>query len=99
MGNKIIFSSTAVKEIQHSYHWYESRRKGLGDQFINLIDLTIQLIHSNPEGFPSKHRQYREASLRKFPYQIIYEYIKESQTIHIFRVFHTKRHPKIKYTR
>jgi plasmid stabilization system protein ParE len=99
MGNKTIFSSTAAKDIESSYHWYENRRKGLGDQFINLIDLTIQLMLSNPEGFPNKYKQYREATLKKFPYQIIYEYLKESQTIYVFRVFHTKRHPKIKYKR
>lgn len=99
MSSKTTFSSEAVKEIANSYHWYESRSKGLGDQFIHLIDLTIQLILLNPEGFPNKKMQYREATLKRFPYQIIYEYLKENHTIYILHIFHTKRHPKIKYTR
>ena len=99
MGNKTIFSSAAVNDFAISYHWYENRSKGLGDQFINLIDLTIKLILLNPEGFPNKTGQYREATLKRFHYQIIYEYLKESQSIYILHIFHTKWHPKIKYIR
>jgi plasmid stabilization system protein ParE len=99
MGCKAVFSSFAAKEVQDSFDWYENRVKGLGDRFVNFIDLTIELILLNPEVFPNKKGPYREASLKKFPYQIIYEYIKEKQTVYILHVFHTKRYPRIKYER
>lgn len=95
----VVFSSSAAKEVRDSFVWYENRVEGLGDRFINFIDLTIELILQNPEGFPIKKRPYREAALKRFPYQIIYEYIKEKQTVYILHIFHTKRHPKIKYKR
>jgi hypothetical protein len=43
MGCKVVFSSSAAKELQDSFVWYEKRAKGLGDRFINLIDLAIEL--------------------------------------------------------
>jgi mRNA-degrading endonuclease RelE of RelBE toxin-antitoxin system len=97
MGCKVVFFSSASKEIQDSFVWYENRVNGLGVRFVNFIDLTIELIQIHPEGFPNKKGPYREATLKIFPYQIIYEYIKEKQTIYILHVYHTKRHPKLKY--
>jgi plasmid stabilization system protein ParE len=99
MGCKAVFSSFAVKELQDSFVWYETRVRGLGERFVKFIDVTIELILQNAEGFPIKKIPYREAGLKKFPYQIIYEYIKEKQTVYILHVFHTKRHPRIKYKR
>jgi hypothetical protein len=70
---------------------------GLGEQFVYFIDLTIELILQNPEGFPVKKNPYREAALKKFPYQIVYEYVKKEQAIYILHIFNTRRHPKLKY--
>lgn len=97
MGCKAVFSSSATKEIQNSFVWYENRAKDLGVRFVKFIDITIELIQQNPKGFPNKKGPYREAALKIFPYQIIYEYIEDKQTVYILHVFHTKRHPKIKY--
>lgn len=97
MGNKVIFSSKAGKEVHDSFYWYENRVTGLGEQFIYFIDLTIELILQNPEGFPIKKNPYREATLKKFPYQIVYEYSKKEQTIYILHIFNTRRHPRLKY--
>jgi len=99
MACKTVFSTTAAKEIMNSYVWYEDLAKGLGDRFVNFIDLALALIEQNPVGFPKKRGSYREATLKKFPYQIICEYIEEKLTIYILHVFHTKRHPRIKHKR
>jgi mRNA-degrading endonuclease RelE of RelBE toxin-antitoxin system len=97
MTFKTVFSSTAAREIKNSYIWYEDHSNGLGDRFVNSIDLILELIQQNPVGFPNKKGSYREASLKKFPYQIVYEYIEETQTIYVLHVFHTKRNPRIKH--
>lgn len=97
MGCKIVFSSSAAKELQDSVDWYENRVRGLGDRLINFIDLTIELIRQDPKRFPNKKGSYREAAVKIFPYQIIYEYIEQKQTIYVLHIFHTKRHPGIKY--
>lgn len=99
MSCKTIFSSAAAKEIRDSYAWYEDHFNGLGDRFVSSIDLILEIIEQNPVGFPNKSGSYREAILKKFPYQIIYEYIEEKQTVYVLHVFHTKRHPGIKRKR
>ena len=97
MSCKVVFFSSASKEIQDSFFWYENRVNGLGVRFVNFIDQTIEMIQNHPDGFPNKKGPDREATMKTFPYQIIYEYIKEMQTIYILHVYHTKRHPKLKY--
>ena len=99
MSCKTIFSSSAAKEIRDSYAWYEDHSNGVGDRFVSSIDLILELIGQNPAGFPNKSGSYREATLKKFPYQIIYEFIEEKQTVYVLHVFHTKRHPRIKHKR
>lgn len=67
MGCKTVFSSSIAKEVLDSFVWYEGRVKGLGRRFIDIIDLTIELILLNLEGFPNKKGPYREATLKKIP--------------------------------
>jgi plasmid stabilization system protein ParE len=97
MRCSVVFSSTAAKELQESFDWYENRADGLGYQFIETIDNVIELILLNPEVFPNKKAPYREATTKKFPFLIVYEYVKEKQTIYVLHIFHTKRHPRTKY--
>jgi plasmid stabilization system protein ParE len=97
MGNKIVLSSMAVKELDESFLWYEDRQEGLGDRFISFIEKAFRLIELTPERYPKKSKFYREFAVDKFPYVILYEYIIEEQKINILHVFHTKRNPKHKY--
>jgi len=97
MDYKIILAKQAIQEIQKSYQWYEDRSRGLGDQFIAYIDNVIKIIILNPEGFPIKNGSYREIVFNKFPYLIVYEFIKGKNTIYLLHVFHTKRNPERKY--
>jgi|SRR5665213_28636 len=97
MDYKLILSSEAVKELQESYQWYEGRSEGLGGRFVELIDKAIKLIVLNPEGYPNKIGLYREIVLTKFPYLIVYEFIKEKRIIYVLHVFNTKRNPTVKY--
>ncbi len=99
MDCKIILSKAAIQEIQTSYQWYEERSAGLGKQFVNYLDATIKLITLNPEGFPIKVGSYREIIFSKFPYLVVYEYVKEEHVIFILHIFHTKRSPVHKYKR
>ncbi|HAH26016.1 MAG TPA: hypothetical protein DCL77_20025 [Prolixibacteraceae bacterium] len=99
MSCKAIFSSMAAKELQKSFDWYENRVQGLGSKLIDIIDNTIELILINPEGFLQKKEPFREASLKKFPYIIVYEHVKEKETVYLLHIFHTSRHPRIKYKR
>nr|WP_199001928.1 type II toxin-antitoxin system RelE/ParE family toxin [Flavobacterium sp. ASV13] len=85
----------AEKEIEESIEFYESRSTGLGKQFLTYLRSYLKVLKTNPELFEIKRQPgYREMTLVKFPFVIIYEII--GNEIIIYSVFHTSRNPKKK---
>ncbi len=56
-----------------AYAYYESKSIGLGERFIEQIDIFLELILQNPYLFLSKQNPYHEAFIIDFPYFIVYE--------------------------
>lgn len=82
-------------EITDAFHYYESKRIGLGDLFLNHLENYFERIIESPEHFPEKRKPYREAYLKRFPFLVIYT-IEETKII-IYAVFNTSRNPDKKY--
>lgn len=75
--------------------FYESRSKGLGKQFLTYLKSYLKVLKTNPELFEIKKQPgYREMTLVKFPFVIIYEII--GTEIIIYSVFHTSRNSERK---
>jgi plasmid stabilization system protein ParE len=92
---KIKILPLAENEIDDSIEFYESRSKGLGKQFLSYLKSYLKVLKTNPELFEIKKEPgYRELTLAKFPFVIIYEII-ENEVI-IYSVFHTSRNPQRK---
>lgn len=92
---KIKILPFAENEIEQSIVFYESRSKGLGKQFFNYLKSYLKVLETNPELFEiRKEPGYREMTLVKFPFVIIYEIL--DYEIIIYSVFHTSRNPKKK---
>ncbi|MNQ69046.1 Plasmid stabilization system protein [compost metagenome] len=92
---KIIILPLAEKEIDESIEFYESRSKGLGRQFLLYLKSYLKVLKTNPELFEIKKQPcFRELTLVKFPFVIIYEIIGNEIIIH--SVFHTSRNPQRK---
>lgn len=83
--NRIEFSQKSKIELIDVWEWYESRQKGLGDQFIYEVEKKIVTIIKYPKRFPIRTQSFRETLISKFPYIII------------SHVFHGSRNPKKKY--
>lgn len=95
MAFKIKILPLAEKEIDESIEFYESRSKGLGKQFLTYLKSYLKVLKTNPGLFEiKKEPSYREMTLVKFPFVIIYEII--GTQIIIYSVFHTSRNPKTK---
>ena len=89
---KIVISKLAESEIDETIEFYESKRKGLGKQFLDYFKGYLKILKTNPELFSIKKSPfYRELPLKKFPFVIIYE-IFQNEVI-IYSVFHTSRNP------
>jgi len=92
---KIIILPLAEKEIDESIEFYESRSKGLGKQFLLYLKSYLKVLKTNPQLFEIKKQPcFRELTLVKFPFVIIYEISGNEIIIH--SVFHTSRNPQRK---
>lgn len=86
------------KDFEEGYIWYEEKQKGLGERFINAVDVTIKHILQNPEAYGSRvKKSFREAQVDKFPYLVVYKISKRKKEIYITSIHHMKKHPRKKY--
>ncbi len=97
MQYRISFRQEANAELTNAYIWYEEQQKGLGERFVAKIQQRLTQIINNPEKYKVVYKNYREITIEKFPYQIIYVIEKLKRQILIIAVFHTKRNPAQKY--
>jgi hypothetical protein len=58
--------------IQAAYLWYEEQRPGLGEDFLEAIDVAIASVLAFPEAYPIIHRDARRVLLERFPYGLYY---------------------------
>lgn len=83
----------AEDDLFESYLWYESQRTGLGDDFLDAIEIARDLILSWPLSYQVVYKKVvRAHSVNKFPFRIFY--VVEETEINIIAVFHTARNPK-----
>ena len=80
---------------KEAYDWYEEQRQGLGEEFIKELDSRFDKLQSHPEYFGKIKKNFRQISLKRFPYVIVFEIIKNE--VVVFAVFHTKRNQKLKF--
>ncbi len=90
----LIIIEQAFVELQDSCEFYNSKIRGLGDEFNNEVFELLDRIQDNPLLFPVKFEQIHEAVLYRFPFVVTYEIIEK--TIVVLSVFHTKQNPKKK---
>lgn len=87
----------AETDILLSANWYEEQQKGLGLKFVNEVEDLPGYIETNPQLFPKKYKEVRQASLKKFPFVILFRI--ESKKIFIHAVFHCRQNPSRKKSR
>lgn len=78
-------------DIIDAYNYYEQKKTGLGDEFLDHLESYFNRIIANPKHFPQKRKPYREAFIKRFPYLIIYEVF--SKQIIIYAVFNSWQSP------
>jgi len=92
MAVELVIAPEAQQDVDEAYRWYEDWRPGLGEEFLDCVDVCIQTICRVPELYAKVHEEYRRALLRRFPYVIFYEYAGGKVTVYC--IFHTSRDPK-----
>jgi plasmid stabilization system protein ParE len=62
----------AEADLLAAFQWYEIHLKGLGDEFLQEVDRSLNLIQEQPQSYPVLHRDIRRALIRRFPYGVFY---------------------------
>ena len=73
--------------------YYEDARTGLGAEFTKAIDIAIEAIVDAPERWPVTRRGLRKYVLKRFPYCLMYKFLRDEGAVEFFSVFHSRRKP------
>lgn len=92
---KIVYRIKALEEYEKSVEWYGQRSTRAAENFIVAVKEKLEIIKNHPTRNKKKYKNYYEASLKKYPFTIVY--IIEESTIVIIAIYHHKRNPKKKY--
>lgn len=87
----VIFHSLAESELYDSAYYYEKQRQGLGQEFIDDVQQTIEQITAYPHTGHLITKELRQKALQRFPFNIIYRI--ENETIFILVIMHQRRRP------
>ncbi len=88
-NHEIEFHPEARVELAESADWYEDKKSGLGDEFIDDVELKLEQILKRPLSYSEIHNGTRQASIKRFPYFIYYTI--QSPIIYILAIWHKKR--------
>ncbi len=96
MNPRVRFEDEAEAEYRAAGRWYEERRRGLGLEFLDAVDATIDQIVGLPHaGGPVRRLPsdlpVRRAPVKRFPYHVVY--LEAETTIRILAVAHDRRRP------
>ncbi len=97
MSYRLIFHAKAKQEYITSFLWYGLQLKGLEDRFKFAIDTVLHKISSNPQYFGYCKEPFREASVKRFPFTIIFTINQLESSVFIAAIYHTKRNPSYKF--
>lgn len=79
----------AERDLTGARDWYDQKRAGLGDEFLDAVALAMRELAHDPELHRLYFRNFRRVLLRRFPYKIFYQVI--GHRVVIFRVLHAKQ--------
>lgn len=91
------FLPVALVEYAEAVEWYKEKRIATAENFIADVTERIKDICADPSRYRNTYKYFREVSLKKYPYYIVYFIDTATSTIVISAVYHHKRNPKNKF--
>lgn len=85
------YHPTALEELIKAAEYYELKVDGLGQRFLDEIELCVAEISESPERWPYFILNARRRLLDRFPYMLVY--LDEADRIYILATMHQKRRP------
>ena len=94
---RVTWHPQAEEELIESARFYDQRVTGLGAEFLEAVDATIDQIVSDPQRFPIVEHYIQRCRIKRFPYCVYFRYL--SGGIRILIVKHHSRDPDYWKTR
>lgn len=89
---RLIIRREAEADIADAFHWYERRREGLGDEFLEEVSKIINALHVEPLRFAMVFRYLRRANVHRFPYGVFFA-VRDNVVV-VVAVLHFGRSPR-----
>ncbi len=75
------YQQDALDEYKEATVWYLERSEMAAYNFIKEVKQSIELICSDPTRYRNTYKEFRETSLKKYPYAIVYLIDNEKEQI------------------
>jgi plasmid stabilization system protein ParE len=89
---RIVVRKAAARDAADAYDWYDEQRVGLGHEFLNEIEATLNRIGSGPLLFPVVLDDVRRALVQRFPYSVYFRV--RGQEVRVLAVVRQSRDPR-----
>lgn len=63
MSYPLVLRPEAEQDLAEGREWYEQRLKGLGVEFLDVVDVALDTIRENPALHPAEYKGVRKAAL------------------------------------
>ncbi len=96
MSWRVVVRPEAGDDVAEAAAWYDDKREGLGDEFVEEVLRVFDALEVNPllncRRHPRKNIRWRYPE--RFPYRVIYEVTEAENTVVITAVLHAARHDR-----
>jgi plasmid stabilization system protein ParE len=99
MSYSYVLTSAAQLDYEESLLWYLERSETAALNFVAAVNDTIQLICNHPQRWRNSYKNFRELSLKKYPFAIIYIIEEDAKMVVITAIYHHKRIPNKRFRR
>jgi plasmid stabilization system protein ParE len=97
MSYRYIYDPVALNEFKDAISWYLERSELAAEGFVKEVNEQLAVICKDPFRFRNTYKSYREISLKKYPYYVVYLVDGVQKVIIVSSVYHHKRNPQKKY--
>ncbi len=87
----LFYTDRSKADMESAFIWYERQQKGLGLEFLNCLEASVQNIINYPEMFQIRYSVFRSTPIRRFPFTIFYSI--ENKDIIVHSVFDNRLDP------
>lgn len=86
------YTDRSIVDVELAFEWYEKQRRGLGFEFLDCVELSLNNILIFPAMYEPCYSNFRRCVIRRFPFSIFYTI--EDYEIVIHSVFDNRQDPK-----